>query len=157
MKKQTVLILNDIRSTHNVGAIFRTADACGISKMYLVGTTPSPIDRFGRERKDVAKTALGAEKTIPWEYFESIEPLLTKLKEDQFTIVAIEQSANSVDYKKVQLNNKSAIMVGNEVNGISKEILEKCDIVTEIPMMGEKESLNVSVATGVVLFRVLGI
>jgi 23S rRNA (guanosine2251-2'-O)-methyltransferase len=157
MKKETILILNDIRSTHNVGAIFRTADACGISKIYLIGTTPSPIDRFGRERKDVAKTALGAEKTIPWEYVLNIEPLLLKLKEEKFSIVAIEQSENSVDYKKVQLKDKSAIIVGNEVTGIPKEILEKCDIVTEIPMMGEKESLNVSVATGVVLFRILGI
>ena len=81
MKKDTVLILNDIRSTHNVGSIFRTADACGISKIYLIGTTPTPVDRFNRERKDVAKTALGAEKTIPWEYFESINPLITKIKE----------------------------------------------------------------------------
>ncbi|MEI7513580.1 MAG: TrmH family RNA methyltransferase [bacterium] len=157
MKKDIVLILNNIRSTHNVGAIFRTADACGISKMYLVGTTPTPIDRFGRERKDVAKTALGAEKTIPWEYFENINPLLTKLKKEKFTILAIEQSKNSVDYKKVQLKNNSAIILGSEVTGIPEDILEKCDIVAEIPMMGEKESLNVSVATGVVLFRILGV
>jgi 23S rRNA (guanosine2251-2'-O)-methyltransferase len=157
MKKDIILILNDIRSTHNVGAIFRTADACGISKIYLIGTTPAPIDRFGRERKDVAKTALGAEKTIPWEYFENINPLLTKLKKEKFEIIAIEQSKNSVDYKKVQLKNNSAIILGNEVNGISKKILYKCDIIVEIPMMGKKESLNVSVATGIVLFRILGI
>ena len=155
--KQNVLILNDIRSTHNVGAIFRTADACGISKIYLIGTTPAPIDRFGRERKDVAKTALGAEKTIPWEYLKTITPLLTKLKKEKFEIIAIEQSKNSVDYKKVQLKNNSAIILGNEVTGISKNILNKCDIIVEIPMMGKKESLNVSVATGVVLFRILGI
>jgi tRNA G18 (ribose-2'-O)-methylase SpoU len=157
VKKLTILILNDIRSTHNVGSIFRTADACGISKIYLVGTTPTPIDRFGRERKDVAKTALGAEKTIPWEYYEKAEPLIEKLKKDNFTIVAIEQSKKSIDYKEVKLNNNSAIILGSEVTGISEEVLEKCDIVVEIPMLGKKESLNVSVATGVVLFRILGI
>jgi 23S rRNA (guanosine2251-2'-O)-methyltransferase len=157
MKKEIILILNDIRSTHNVGAIFRTADACGISKIYLIGTTPTPVDRFGRDRKDVAKTALGAEKTIPWEYLENIEPLIEKLKKDNFTIVAIEQSEDSVDYKKVHLENDSAIILGAEVTGISKEVLDMCDIIAEIPMMGEKESLNVSVATGVVLFRILGI
>lgn len=157
MKKETVLILNDIRSTHNVGAIFRTADACGISKIYLVGESATPVDRFGRDRKDIAKTALGAEKTIPWEYFKTITPLLTKLKKEKFTIVAIEQAENSVDYKKVQLKNNSAIILGNEVSGVPRKILEKCDIITEIPMMGGKESLNVSVATGIVLFRILGI
>ena len=157
LKKEIVLILNEIRSTHNVGAIFRTADACGISKIYFIGTTPTPIDRFGRDRKDVAKTALGAEKTIPWEYFENIDQLLTKLKKDNFTIVAIEQSKNSVDYKNVRLENNSAIILGNEVEGVSEKVLNECDIIAEIPMLGKKESLNVSVATGVVLFRILGI
>ena len=157
INKEIILILNDIRSTHNVGAIFRTADACGISAIYLIGTTPTPLDRFGRERADVAKTALGAEKTMPWKYFKSITPVITKLKKDKFVIVAIEQSINSVDYKKINLKNNSAIIVGNEVSGIPKKILEKCDIVAEIPMVGKKESLNVSVATGVVLFRMLNI
>ena len=157
MKKETVLILNDIRSTHNVGSIFRTADACGISKIYLVGESATPVDRFGRERKDIAKTALGAEKTIPWEYFKTVSPLITKLKKNKFTIVAIEQATNSVDYKKVNLKDNSAIILGTEVSGVLKNILNKCDIIVEIPMVGAKESLNVSVATGVVLFRILGI
>lgn len=158
IKKETVLILNDIRSTHNVGSIFRTADACGIDKIYLVGESASPIDRFGRERKDIAKTALGAEKSIPWEYFSTISPLLTKLKKDKFKIIAIEQASNSTDYKKISVSEgKFAIIVGNEVSGIPKKILEKCDIIAEIPMVGKKESLNVSVATGIVLFRILGI
>jgi tRNA G18 (ribose-2'-O)-methylase SpoU len=157
MKKENVLILNDIRSTHNVGSIFRTADACGISKIYLVGTTPTPIDRFGRERKDVAKTALGAEKTIPWEYFENINILLTKLKKEKFTIIAIEQSEKAVDYKSVELKNNSAIILGSEVDGVPEDVLKECDIIAEIPMLGKKESLNVSVATGVVLFRILRI
>jgi len=157
MKKETVLILSDIRSTHNIGAIFRTADACGVSMVYLVGESASPVDRFGRDRKDIAKTALGAEKTIPWKYFKTITPLLTKLKKENFTILAIEQSEKSIDYKKIQLKNKTAIILGNEVSGVSKKVLDKCDIIAEIPMLGKKESLNVAVATGVVLFRVLGI
>lgn len=156
-QREIILILNNIRSTHNVGAIFRTADACGVSKICLVGTTPTPIDRFNRERKDVAKTALGAEKTIPWEYFENINPLLTKLKNEKFTIVAIEQSEKAVDYKSVELKNNSAIILGNEVDGVPEEVLKECDIIAEIPMLGKKESLNVSVATGVVLFRILNI
>ena len=158
MKKQTILILNDIRSTHNVGSIFRTSDACGISKIYLVGESASPVDRFGRDRKDIAKTALGAEKTIPWEYLESIDTLLNKLKKEKFKIIAIEQASNSVDYKKISIEGgKHAIIVGNEVSGVPKKILEKCDIIAEIPMVGKKESLNVSVATGVVLFRILNV
>lgn len=156
-KKEISLILNDIRSTHNVGAIFRTADAAGVSKIYLVGTTPTPLDRFERERKDIAKTALGAEKTVAWEYVKTITLLLKKLKEEKVYIVAVEQSENSVDYKKVKLPEKSAIIVGNEVSGVPKDVLSKCDCVAEIPMSGEKESLNVSVATGVALFRILNI
>ena len=155
--KKTILILNDIRSTHNVGSIFRTADACGISKIYLVGTTPAPIDRFGRERKDVAKTALGAEKTVSWEHVKSVVPLLTKLKKEKFSIFALEQSKNSIDYKKVKVEKNTAIILGSEVGGIKESVLNKCDKILEIPMMGKKESLNVSVATGIVLFRILGV
>jgi tRNA G18 (ribose-2'-O)-methylase SpoU len=135
MKKETVLILNDIRSTHNVGSIFRTADACGISKIFLIGESATPVDRFDRDRKDIAKTALGAEKTIPWEYFKTITPLITKLKKAKFSIIAIEQAENSIDYKKVQLKNNSAIIIGNEVFGVPKKVLEKCDIIAEIPMV----------------------
>ena len=157
LNKETILILDDLRSTHNVGAIFRTADAAGISKIYLVGTTPTPFDRFGKARKDVAKTALGAEKTIAWEYVKTLSGLLNKLKKEGVYIVAVEQSENSVDYKKVKLPAKTAIIMGNEVTGILKSVLGKCDCVAEIPMKGMKESLNVSVATGVVLFRMLNI
>ncbi len=153
---EAVLILPDIRSTHNVGAIFRTADALGIAKIYLVGTTPAPLDRFGRVRSDIAKTALGAENTVPWESKATLAPLLTKLKKEGFTIVAIEQSEKSVDYKKVKSSEKTVFIVGTEVTGLPKSVLQKCDIIAEIPMAGMKESLNVSVATGVALFRILG-
>jgi tRNA G18 (ribose-2'-O)-methylase SpoU len=140
-----------------VGAIFRTADAAGISKIFLVGITPAPLDRFGRERKDIAKSALGAEKTVPWESVKTIKPILNKLKKEKYKIIAIEQSPKAIDYKKVKLPNKSAIILGNEVKGLPQSILNQCDVIAEIPMRGKKESLNVSVATGIALFRILGI
>jgi tRNA G18 (ribose-2'-O)-methylase SpoU len=155
--KNVVLILNDIRSVYNVGAIFRTADGAGVSKIYLVGVTPSPIDRFGRKRKDVAKTALGAEETVPFECAEEILPVISKLRANGFKIVAVEQDEKSVDYKKIKFSPKMALIFGNEVGGLPKNVLEKCDKIAEIPMKGNKESLNVSVAVGIILFRVLGI
>jgi len=153
-KKEIVLILHDIRSTHNVGSIFRTADALGVKKIYLTGYTPTPVDSFGRVRKDIAKTALGAEKNILWEHFSVINPVLKKLKKDKFSIIALEQSSKSIDYKKIKPLYPVAVILGNEVLGISPKILKKCDLVMEIPMQGKKESLNVSVATGVALFRI---
>ncbi len=157
MKKEAIIILPDIRSSLNVGSIFRTADACGVSKIYLAGYTPAPVDQFGRADKQIAKTALGAEKNIPWEKAEGIDKLITKLKKEGFYIVAIEQAENSVDYKKVKAKAKTAFLFGNEVEGISKTILKKCDVTAEIPMAGDKESLNVSVSAGVALFRILNV
>lgn len=152
---ENVLILQDIRSIYNVGAIFRTADAVGISKIYLCGVTPAPIDRFGRKRDDLAKTALGAEESVSWEHTKDIVSLIRDLKEKEFQIISLEQSENSIDYKKVSLKDKNAFILGEEVNGIPKNILEMSDVISEIPMKGEKESLNVSVATGIFLFRLL--
>ena len=147
------LILYHLRSSHNVGAIFRTADAIGVAKIYLIGYTPAPMDQFGRVNKEIAKTALGAEKTIEWEKVEDILELIKKLKEKSCQIVALEQAANSIDYKKAELKKDVAIILGNEVGGIEPEILKQCDVVAEIPMRGGKESLNISVAAGVALFR----
>ncbi len=146
------LALHNIRSVYNVGAIFRTADAVGVSKIYLCGYTPAPIDRFGRARKDVAKAALGAEKTIAWESVEDISDLISQLKKEKYKILALEQDEKSIDYKEAKLSNKNVLILGEEVNGIEKDILKKCDEILEIPMKGEKESLNVSVAAGVMLF-----
>jgi 23S rRNA (guanosine2251-2'-O)-methyltransferase len=150
-----VLILPDIRSAYNVGAIFRTADAAGISKIYLCGITPHPTDKFGRARADIAKAALGAEKNVAWEGKKMLTPLLARLKKDGYTIVAIEQSPEAVDYKKVRLPKKAALLLGSETDGLPKSVLAKCNIVAEIPMRGMKESLNVSVAAGIALFRML--
>ena len=150
-----ILILNDIRSVENVGAMFRTADAVGIDKIYLTGYTPTPLDRFGRKRRDLAKSALGAEEYVAWEQVENITTLLTKLKREKYKIIAIEQDEKSVDYKKVKLGGRNAFIVGTEVTGIPQNILKKCDIIAEIPMRGKKESLNVSVAFGVAIFGIL--
>jgi len=157
MERENILILHDIRSAQNVGAIFRTADAVGISKIILSGYTPTPIDRFGRKRSDISKSALGAEETVPWEFSENIVETLKNLKKENFKIITLEQAENSIDYKIIKTSEKNVFIVGNEVEGVTKEILEFSDVIAEIPMKGRKESLNVSVATGVALFRIFNI
>lgn len=150
--KQAVLVLHNIRSTHNVGSIFRTAEAAGISKIYLTGYTPAPTDRFGRIQKEIKKTALGAEEIVPWEHASRTSDVLKKLKKEDFYIVGVEQSKQSVDYKTIRPKQKTAFIFGNEVNGLSPQILKQCDVIAEILMRGMKESLNVSVAAGIILF-----
>jgi len=152
-KQEKILVLHDIRSVLNVGAIFRTADSIGIDKVIISGITPAPIDRFGRERKDLHKTALGAEKSVEWEQVGDIKKKILEFKKNGFKIVALEQSPQSIDYKEYQPTEKTVIILGREVEGVSKEILELCDTILEIPMNGKKESLNVSVATGILLYR----
>ncbi len=153
----TILILPDIRSAQNVGSLFRTADACGIEMIYIVGITPAPTDQFGRANSAIAKTALGAEQTIPWQKVATLAPLLAKLKKAGVQTIAIEQSEDAVDYKKIKIQKPVAFILGNEVDGLSKSILKKIDVIAEIPMKGSKESLNVSVAGGIALFRMLNI
>ncbi|OGI57536.1 hypothetical protein A2906_02085 [Candidatus Nomurabacteria bacterium RIFCSPLOWO2_01_FULL_37_25] len=155
--QENILILHNIRSVENVGAMFRTADAAGLNKIYLTGYTPCPLDRFGRKRGNLIKSALGAEEYVLWKQKKNIFPLLVKLKTKKYLFIAIEQDKNSIDYKKVKLKNRNAFIVGAEVTGIPKNILKKCDIIAEIPMRGKKESLNVSVALGIALFRILKI
>jgi tRNA G18 (ribose-2'-O)-methylase SpoU len=155
MNPPICLILDNIRSSHNVGSIFRTADAAGVSKIYLVGYTPAPTDRFGRVNKEIAKTALGAEQVIAWEKVEDIGGLFSQLKTSGYQVMALEQAENSINYRKIKLSQPTAIVVGNEVEGITKDILDQCDVVGEIPMRGSKESLNVAVAAGIVLFHLL--
>ena len=151
------LILHNIRSSENVGSIFRTADATGISKVFLTGITPSPIDRFGRLNRKVGKSALGAELMVPFEKHSKIGKVIDNLKRKDFQIVAIEQSVDSIDYKAVKIKPRVAFLLGSEVGGLSRHILNKSDVVAEIPMAGKKESLNVSVALGVAIFRMLNI
>lgn len=155
------LIFHNIRSLYNLGAILRTAEGAGTDKVFLIGYTSSPLDRFGKIKKQVAKTALGAEKSIAFEKLAHIFRLIEKLKKEKIFIIALEQNSKAISYKKFAVNyrskikNKSglALILGNEVRGLSKSILKKSDAIIEIPMFGKKESLNVSVAAGIALFE----
>ncbi len=155
------LILHNIRSLHNVGSIFRTADGAGVEKIYLTGYTPAPVDVMGRTRKEIAKTALGAEKTVTWEKHKDINTLINNVRSrtPNIEIVAVEQDEKAIDYKRFAKTKKAqsplALVLGNEVRGLSKQTLKKCDAIIEIPMHGKKESLNVAVAAGVVLFELM--
>lgn len=155
MVSQIHLLLHNIRSTHNVGAIFRTADATGVKKIYLSGITPAPIDRFGRDRKDISKAALGAEKTVAWESVGDVRGLMEGLKSKGFLICSIEQSSKSIDFKNIPKHENILIILGNEVGGLENDVLDASDVIAEIPMLGSKESLNVSVATGIILYSLI--
>lgn len=157
MKKEVFVLLHNIRSVHNVGSIFRTASALGVSKIYLSGFTPTPTDRFGKKRSDFAKVALGSEEVIEWKYEYDPIKLLKNLKKEGVCVVSVEQDKKSVDYKKIKIKYPVVFMVGEETKGIDKNILKISDYIAEIPMKGNKESLNVSVAFGVALFRILGL
>jgi tRNA G18 (ribose-2'-O)-methylase SpoU len=146
------VILHDIRSNYNVGAIFRTADAAGVAKIFLTGYTPTPIDRFGRPVPEIHKTALGAEETISWEKVD-IQVLIPQLQEVGVTVVAVEQRADSVDLYDFSVPPKVAYIFGSETEGLNSEILDACDEVLELPMKGTKESLNVSVTAGIVMYH----
>lgn len=154
-----IAILDNLRSVHNVGSIFRTCNAVGIEKIYLCGTTPTPLDKKGMKRKDFAKVALGAEETVAWEFFESTVECVNKLKGDSYYIISLEQDKNSTDYKNVDIKGKEnvAFVIGNEVDGIAHEIIKSSDVIAEIPMLGTKESLNVTIAFGIAVYRILGL
>lgn len=150
-----IIILHNIRSCHNVGSIFRTADAFGCEKIYLSGLTSTPLDIYGRENKRISKVALGAEKFLPWEHVASTVRLFNKLKKDGFVVLALEQSKRSTSLADFRIDpkNKYALIVGSETDGLSSEILRRVDKILEIPMLGKKESLNVSVAFGIALWQ----
>lgn len=147
------LILEDIRSAYNVGAIFRTADATGVAKIFLVGYTPAPIDRFGRKQSEIEKTSLGASATVPWEQVATTKEIVERLQAAGVTVVAVEQAHNSVSLKGWHEPEQVAYIVGNEVDGVSKDTLTQVDVIVELPMVGLKESLNVSVTAGVILYH----
>lgn len=153
-----IVIAHNIRSAHNIGSILRTSDGCGVEKIFLTGYTPTPATKetvyVTRAHKDLAKTALGAEKNIPWESIEDVMGLLKQLKEDGYQMVALEQSEHSIDYRSYQPLSKVALIVGNEVEGVDVGILHQCDAIVEIPMRGQKNSLNVSVAFGIAAFEI---
>jgi len=134
----------------NVGSIFRTCDAAGVTKLILTGITPRP------PRKEIDKTALGAVDTVEWESEDNLEFTISNLKKQGFKIVALEQDSRSIPYTEFESDNVSvALIVGSETEGVQKEILDLCDTIIEIPMHGEKNSLNVSVATGIALYQLI--
>lgn len=152
-KQGYAVILHNIRSAHNVGSIFRTADGAGVARIFLSGYTPTPIDRFGREQKQIAKVALGAEKHMPWERCASLSILVARLRKDGWRIVGVEQDSAALDHRTYAPAKRSVFVFGNEVRGLSKQARALCDDLIEIPMVGEKESLNVAVAAGIVLYN----
>ncbi|MFT5668255.1 MAG: 23S rRNA (guanosine2251-2'-O)-methyltransferase [Vicingaceae bacterium] len=147
-KTPIVVVLDNVRSLNNIGSVFRTSDAMAIEAVYLCGITAKPPHR------EINKTALGATESVVWEYFDRTELAVEKLKDKGYTIVSIEQTENSTylnDYK-VKKDQKLAIIMGHEVNGVAQEIIDLSDDVIEIPQKGTKHSLNISVTTGVVLW-----
>lgn len=147
-KTPLILILDDIRSLHNIGSVFRTADAFLIEKIYLCGYSAVPPN------KEIHKTALGATETVEWEYYKDILELINKLKVENIKILAVEQTENSIllnDFKTLE-NQKYALILGNEVYGVNQEAIYQCDHAIEIPQWGSKHSLNVSVACGIVVW-----
>ena len=150
-----VVILNNIRSNENVGSIFRTVDAAGVSKIILCGYTPAPTDRFGRENKGFTKASLGAEKSVKWEKTEDLKNAIKNLK--NFVIVGVEQDKKAIDYRKIKDRNikNIALVFGNEVYGVDQEVMTTCEGVIEVPQLGTKHSFNISVTVGIVLWELL--
>lgn len=141
-----VVVLDNLRSLHNVGSIFRTSDAFLVEAVYLCGITAVP------PHVEIHKTALGAEDSVAWKYFEKTLDAVQELKQQNYRIAAIEQAENSVSPEKLTLTSgKYAVIFGNEVKGVDQEVMNRCDSCIEIPQFGVKHSLNVSVAAGIII------
>lgn len=167
--RNIVVLAHNIRSTHNVGAILRTSEGFGVSKVIFSGYSPFPILKnedfkqtgrlpFVAEKltRQIAKTALGSEKTVPFEVSQNIFEAISNLKEEGFEVLALEQSKDSIKLPDLELSKtaKIALLLGEEVEGVSKELVELCNKTLEIPMFGQKESFNVSVAAGIALYKI---
>ncbi|NLA24121.1 MAG: RNA methyltransferase [Bacteroidales bacterium] len=149
-KNNVVVILDNIRSLNNVGSVFRTVDAFKLHSIILCGITATP------PHNDIHKTALGAEDTVNWEYFEKTEDIVNKLKNDGYKIIAVEQVDTSISLEKHHFNKdeKYALIFGNEVKGVQQKVIDLCDFSIEIPQFGTKHSLNISVSAGIVLWEI---
>ncbi|MEN9918858.1 MAG: hypothetical protein RL662_1294 [Bacteroidota bacterium] len=147
-KTPLVVVLDNIRSLNNIGSVFRTADAFLVEQIYLCGITATPPNQ------EIHKTALGAEHSVSWEYFEDTNQGVAKLKENGYTVFAIEQVENSIMLDNLSLDpsQKYAVILGNEVKGVQQEVVNNCDGCIEIPQYGTKHSLNVSVTAGIVIW-----
>lgn len=150
-KMPLILVLDNVRSMHNVGSVFRSADAFLIRGLYLCGYTPRPPHR------DIHKTALGATETVSWQYFPTTREALGSLKADGFEIFAVEQVEESIPLQRFAGRSKTplALVFGNELSGVGEEVLPLCDGAVEIPQWGMKHSLNISVAAGIVLWELV--
>lgn len=159
--KHIVVVAHNLRSTHNVGALLRTAEGLGIAKLYLTGYTPYPLksadDRLPhlaqKVAKQINKTALGAESSVSWQHQTDIYSVIKQLKQQDFAVYALEQTAQSVALPEFQAPEKIAIVLGREVEGLEPEILTACDGALEIPMFGKKESFNVTLAAAMALYQ----
>lgn len=149
MKRELYVICDNLRSLHNVGSIFRTSDALGVSKIYLCGITGTP------QQKGVLKVSLGAEKSVSWEHHRAAWRLVEKLKKQGINIVSLELTKGSENVKLFKPKFPLALVVGNEITGVSPAILKRSDAVVHIPMKGIKESLNVSVAFGIAAYVIM--
>jgi len=150
MKKFPVtVVLDNIRSALNVGAIFRTCDAAGVTKLYLCGITPYP------PHNRIPKTALGAIDTVSWEYAKTTREIIEKLRKENIKIVSVENSQRAVEFTKYKFETPVAMVFGNEIDGVEKGILEISDATIKIPMFGTKESLNVATTVGIALYEVI--
>ena len=147
-KTPIIIILDDIRSLHNIGSVFRTSDAFLIEKIYLCGITAVPPN------KEIHKTALGATETVSWEYEKDVLDVIAKLKNEQVSVYAIEQVESAVFLNDFQIRKgeKYALIFGNEVFGVNQKAIELCDGTIEIPQLGTKHSLNISVSAGIVIW-----
>ncbi|HMI07285.1 MAG TPA: RNA methyltransferase [Flavobacterium sp.] len=147
-KTPIIIVLDDIRSLHNIGSVFRTADAFLIEKIYLCGITATPPN------KEIHKTALGATETVAWEHYDNVLEVIEKLQKDNIAVFAIEQVENAVFLPefKVEKDKKYALVFGNEVFGVSQNAIAICDGCIEIPQLGTKHSLNISVSAGIVVW-----
>ena len=147
-KLPVVIVLDSVRSLHNVGSAFRTADGFAVEAIYLCGITAQPPHR------EIEKTALGATQSITWKYFEESKQAVEQLKKDGYTLVAIEQAENSLSLLDFEPANqvKYAFVFGNEVNGVSDEVMQMADLCLEIPQFGTKQSFNIVISTGIVLW-----
>lgn len=151
MLTEVKVVLHNIRSLHNVGSMFRSSDAFGISELLLSGYTPHP------PRPEINKTAIGAEEFVPWSTWDDVEAMCTILKSNGYTLVGLEQTTDSIPLPAFEIkpNAKLCLIMGNEVTGIDDDILPFIDAYVSIPQYGQKHSLNVSVAAGVMLYALL--
>jgi tRNA G18 (ribose-2'-O)-methylase SpoU len=149
-KLPLIVVLDNVRSLHNVGSVFRTSDAFLLEAVYLCGITATP------PHAEIHKTALGAEDAVDWKYFENTRDAIEALKQNAYHIIAVEQAENSISPEEFQLeeDRKYAVVFGNEVKGIDQEIMNRCDSCIEIPQFGTKHSLNISVTAGIILWEI---